>query len=432
MARIEREIARAVGLSRASVQKWRTGYPIAHYHVPALAEWAVRKAEMGPGWLRSFLQHCDYPQNDLQEQLFTSGDEPDVTPPERRSLPTPNYTRLFGVESLVTKIVALLSNPEGPRFVSIEGLGGIGKTALAQAVARRLAEQSDLSDAPCWVSARHEWISPQGELKSADDPARSMEDVVNRLAEELGQTQLSGLPTSEKLARLQPVLSEHKHLIVVDNLETMADSQDLLPALQPLSGASRFLLTSRHTLRHYPYIHVIPVPRLSFSDSYALVQSELDRRGYAADLPQTTMESLYELIGGLPLALKLAAAQIGRRPVEQILSGLRQANRDKPQTLYTYIYRQTWRLLNDDARKLLLSMLNVSPDGENLAWIRLTSMLPRPAFDAALDQLLDYSLLEVAQSLPTPVYRLHRLTVTFLQTEILLGWQDEENEESTV
>jgi hypothetical protein len=93
--------------------------------------------------------------------------------------------------------------------------------------------------------------------------------------------------------------------------------------------------------------------------------------------------------------------------------------------MYAYIYRQAWSQLKDSAKQLLLSMLNVSADGEDLAWIRLTSLLPPPEFEAALAQLLDYSLLETVRALPEPNYRLHRLTVTFLQSEILLDWEED-------
>jgi hypothetical protein len=38
--------------------------------------------------------------------------------------------------------------------------------------------------------------------------------------------------------------------------------------------------------------------------------------------------------------------------------------------------------------------------------------------------LLSYALLETAGSPASPTYRLHRLTTTFLQTDVLAGWND--------
>jgi len=429
MARIEREMARAVGLSPSSVQKWRAGYPIASDHIPTLAEWAVRQAGMELLWLRAFLRQCGYGEAGLEARLLGSEGSLVCSEPDEQSrpaiIPVPEYLHLFGVDLLIQRLFALLSDPQGPRLVSLEGLGGIGKTALARAVTHRLRERGEAFESVCWISARHLSITSRGELERLDDPARSVHDVVTRLADQLGQRHLAGLSTADKLSRLQPLLNETPHLVVVDNLETMSDVQDLLPALQPLAGVSRFLFTSRCTLHHFPYVHVFPVPRLSVSDSQALIRSELDRRGYVEHLSQETVDDLYSLIGGLPLALKLTAAQIGRLPARSILEGLRRGHHQAPQAMYAYIYRQAWSQLKDSARQLLLSMLNVSADGEDLAWIRLTSLLPPSEFEAALAQLLDYSLLETVRALPEPNYRLHRLTVTFLQSEILLDWEED-------
>jgi hypothetical protein len=431
MARIEREIAQAVGLSQSSVQKWRAGHPIASHHVPALAEWAVRQAGMDPPWLRAFLRQCEYAHAGLEAQLFTAeaSPPPPTSNAHRSRFPKPEYLRLFGVEPLIQNLISLLSDPYGPAFVSLEGLGGIGKTALARAASQRLAEASEPFAGHGWISARHRWLTPRGDLESLKDPARSVNDVVTRLAEQLGQLHLTGLSITDKLDRLRPLLREEPYLIVVDNLETLTDILELLPALQPLAGASKFLFTSRRTLRHFPYVHVLTVPRLSSADSEALIRSELERRGQVGDLPAAIMERVYELIGGLPLALKLAAAQIGHLPAKHILRGLERADRQTPQALYTHIYHRAWHQLSAPARDLLLSLLNVSPDGENVSWIRLASTLPASQFKIALAQLLDYSLLEIAQALPEPVYRLHRLTATFLQSEILLDWKNQATDE---
>ena len=339
-----------------------------------------------------------------------------------RHLPPPDYIQLFGIEENLELLLQALTAPNGPKFVSLEGLGGIGKTALAQAVAWHMAEIGNVSGIP-WISARHEWLSHQGVIQKLADPVQSVDDIIARLTIQLGQEQLAGLPTSAKLERLQTLLSNEPHLVVIDNLESMQDVEKLIPTLYPLAGATRFLLTSRTTLRNFQFVQVFPINELSQENSQALLESELKRRGRNQKIPPKDMSALYETIGGHPLALKLASAQMGSLPVDHILEGLRQAHQKGPESLYTYIYRQTWQLLENSAKKLLLSMLMVSPDGESLDWIQIMSALPSGEFDQALAQLLDYSLLEVGGKLDTPYYRLHRLTVTFLQTDILSTWQ---------
>jgi hypothetical protein len=176
-------------------------------------------------------------------------------------------------------------------------------------------------------------------------------------------------------------------------------------------------------LSHYPAVSRLPVPPLSLDDSRALVESELRRRGRAAALKPGDTAALYEVVGGAPLALKLLAAQMSRWPLPVLLDNLRRAHRRAPENLYTFIYQRSWLALDDPARQLLLSLLTIAPDGEDIEWLRLMSFLPPDEFDDALAQLLIYSLLEAAGPPESPRYRLHRLTTTFLQTEILSNWE---------
>lgn len=339
----------------------------------------------------------------------------------QRHLPPPDYVKLFGAEAILRLLVNLLEDPEGPRFISIEGLGGIGKTALAQFTAQRMAELGKLEDI-FWISARDELITYQGELKTLDTSIQSLEDILVRLTQQLGQEHLMGLPISEKIEKLRPFLFASPYLIILDNLETIPDHQTLLHTLFPLVGKTRFLITSRHTLSEYAYVHVFSVPELSVEDSQTLIESELERLGRKNSLSQIITKRIYNTIGGLPLALKLVAAQVGRFPLEYILAGLKNARQQMPEQMYIYIYRRTWVCLNDPAKQLLLSMLSVAPDGEDRSWIYGASSLSEEEFDMSLTQLINFSLLEVTGSLDRPVYRIHRLTDTFLRTDILLNW----------
>lgn len=339
-----------------------------------------------------------------------------------RHLPPPEYVQLFGVDNFKRELAGLLRRQSGPDLVSIEGLGGIGKTALARAVAFELAEHSDL-EGIAWVSARQTWLNDQGAIEATADAATSLADIVSRLATQLGFTELAGLGVEAKLERLAPFLRSTRYLIIIDNLESVSDVELLLPALTPLTRPTRFLLTSRQALSHYPSVTRFPVQPLSFQDSQALVESELRRHGRATSLRQEDMASLYEVIGGMPLALKLIAAQMSHWPLAILLENLRKARHRVPEQLYTFIYRCSWMVLRDQARQLLLSLLPLAPDGEDIEWLRLMSFLSPDDFSEALAQLLDYSLLEVAGPADSPRYRLHRLTTTFLQTEVLTTWE---------
>lgn len=338
----------------------------------------------------------------------------------RAGLESPDYRQLYGVDGLRRQLADLLQREDGPRFLSLEGIGGIGKTALARATVDTLAGESDLVGI-IWVSARQEKLHASGELEVQDEAARSLDDVVNRLWVKLGYDPAAAMPTADKLLRLAPMLANARYLIVIDNLETVADSSDLIPKLYPLAGATRFLITSRESLGAFGFVETRGVPELSAEDSAALVVSEVERlsRGAVA-LQQADLDHIYEIVGGVPLALKLVAAQAAVLPVDRCLEGLRAAER-QPERLFNFIYRHTWRLLDESARRLLFAVHDaIAPEGSRLLWLERMGAgvgLTPDEFQAALAQLHRYSLLEVARQANDGAYRLHRLTITFLQHE---------------
>jgi len=369
-----------------------------------------RRVDGGVRRLVARLQRLEMAEHDRLRRLRLS-----------RHLPPPEYAHLFGVAHAQRAVADRLRQAGGPDFLSIEGLGGIGKTALARAVAFALAEDSDFAGI-AWISARQTWLNDRGAIETAPDAVTSLADIVARLATQLGFAELAGLSAADKLDRLAGFLKSTSWLIVIDNLESVSDVELLLPALIPLARPARFLLTSRQTLSHFPAVARFPVRPLSPEDSRALVEAELRRRGRPGALPAAEMAALYEVVGGTPLALKLVAAQMAYWPLPTLLDNLRRARHAAPEQLYTFIYRRAWLALGDPARQLLLSLLPLTPDGEDVAWLRAMSFLPPDAFDDALGQLRDYSLLETAGPDDAPRYRLHRLTTTFLQTEVLTGW----------
>ncbi|NHZ71884.1 MAG: hypothetical protein GWP17_02210, partial [Aquificales bacterium] len=325
-------------------------------------------------------------------------------------LPVTRATQAMAAASSFTSIRA--------RFM----LGGIGKTSVARAAVYQMAEQ-DWADI-LWISARQYGLDQRGRMQPVANAVHTFDDMVMRLAEQLGQTHLAGLDTAVKLQRLQPILKDKPHLIVIDNLETAEDVDILIPRLEPLANPTRFLLTSRHTMSRFPFIHILPVTDLSLADGCLLIQSELTRRGKSANLPPQDMGAIYRIVGGLPLALKLVAAQMSRLPLDWVLAQLWQAGQEDP---YTYIYRQSWEMLTEPARFLLLDIMDIGPDGETWEWLHLMTDLDGAKLQTAVDELIDASLLEASHLSDAKLYRLHRLTITFLQTDILGGWFDDED-----
>lgn len=337
-----------------------------------------------------------------------------------QNLPLPDYTRLIGARAYFSRLLQLFNDPDGPRLVSLEGMGGIGKTALARGFVA-LPEIAEKWPKILWVSARQATLGEDGRLLPSTDAAGTLEDISVRLAEQLGLSGLANRPLADRLEGLTAALAQQPALVVVDNLETAEEFLQLVPSLARLAGASRFLLTTRQTLRQFPYVTTISVRELDGTFANDLLKNEMERRGDWRLLSAEQLDELYRVVGGLPLAIKLVAAQLAVRPFPEVLDGFRGVAAGSD-ALYRYLYWQTWNSLRDPARRLLLSFLPADAEGEDIDFLRLMSGQSDEEFFEALQELDRFSLLEINGAADRPLYRLHRLTVTFLQTDILRLW----------
>lgn len=338
-----------------------------------------------------------------------------------KRLQLPPEADLFGVEEKFETLLDHLSSTKTSWLVSLEGLGGIGKTALANAVVRHSKLISRFYDI-AWVSAKQRDFFPGIELEERISPALTADTLIDTLLEQFNHSILPNQSPQEKKLALIRLLKQAPYLIVIDNLETMADYQALLPVLWEMTNPSKVLLTSRHSLRGYPNIFCLTLAPLSQTNTFRLIKHEAGMRGLSVlvHAPNIQLERIYDVVGGHPLALKLVVGQTAFLPLSQVLDSLKEARGKTTTDLYTYIYWQAWQMMNDVSRQTLLAM-PVIQEG-TLDQLLVLSQLELAELQYALQQLATLSLLQVKGDLDERRYSIHRLTETFLLTEAI-SWE---------
>ncbi len=340
-------------------------------------------------------------------------------------LEAPTYDRLFGVAPLTDQLRHLLTTPTQPWLVSIEGMGGIGKTALADAVMRQAIAQHDFTGYG-WVSARQQRFQLSGAIHPLPEPTLTADQLIEQLADQLLTTTASGLrlPTvagEATLARLTAHLKQTPHLIVIDNLETVTDLEALLPTLQRLMNPTKFLLTSRTGIYSETATYPFPIPELSEADALALVRHEaqLRNQGELAAAPTTVLQPIYATVGGNPLALRLIVGQTRIHTLDLILADLKAARGQAVTELYSYLYRYAWDHLDDRSRRALIAMPFAPSQGATLDHLVGVSRLPATELRAALQQLVTLNLVNHTGALSESRYTIHSLTRTFLLEQVV-------------
>jgi len=335
-------------------------------------------------------------------------------------LPPPTYTCLFGFDDAKNTLTEKLCEHDAPWIVSITGLGGIGKTSLADASIRR-ALRSFTFDRVLWVQARSNTLSG-----APLSPEESYSRLLNALAEQLwpGEPQEAEAGITTKTREL---LTEIPHLIVIDNLETEETTNYLVEKVRDWTKPSKILFTTRARPTSQASVYYYSLDELSQDEAAALLnhQAELIGLEELARVSQKDFEAIYTVTGGNPLALKLVVSLAAVLALPQVLSDIARSRPGPIEELYRHIYWESWRTLGDNSQTLLQAMPLVAESGALPEQMRAISKLSDGDFWPAVSELISRSLLEIKGTIHERRYGIHRLTETFLRTEII-GWTEQQ------
>jgi hypothetical protein len=336
------------------------------------------------------------------------------------ALPVAPYTQLFGFEEIKEEICGQLLQTGEPYVVAIAGMGGIGKTSLADAVVRLLIPRLTFEKV-VWLTASQ---GPFGQPPLAEET--SWELLFNSLCERL-DVGGEGRDVEERMEMLALVLREKPALVIIDNLEKESHTQYILAEIRRLVKPSKFLLTTRARPTVSAPAFFRSVEELPFNDAADLLRHHAQTIGSqalaAAD--EADYEAIYAVTGGNPLALKLVTGLAAVLPLPQILTGLTSSRPGPIEAMYRHVYWEAWRSLSAAGQQLLQAMPLVAEDGALPPQMQAMSGLTEETLWLAITELFSRSLLEVRGDMHERRYSIHRLTETFLRTEII-DWPEED------
>jgi hypothetical protein len=350
---------------------------------------------------------------------------PEMISPSRPAsqLPGKSYRELVGRDARLGEMMAALRDPAGKWIVAVDGIGGIGKTALARESAERCLTEH-LFDMVVWERASNE-----EEIRKGNIPM-TFETALDAIGRKLGAPDVTHLKGAEKEARVRALLRKQRVLVVLDNLETAREPQnDIARQLRALLGPSKALLTSRH--RFQGEFYTIHLSGLDEDGALSFTRQEAKEKGIhqVAAADPSELKQIFRATGGSPLALKLVVGQLDYLPLDKVLDQLSdvrapegKADEDDYFHFYRFIFLPSWRLLSDSGKNLLISMAIFAPGvGGTPEAIKEISGLADNVLTKKIDELWRLSFLEVdkSPSLTQVRYYLHQLTQYFVLSDIL-------------
>ena len=282
--------------------------------------------------------------------------------------------------------------------VAVHGMAGVGKTALAVSAAHRLA--GAFPDGQLFID-----LHAHTEAYASRTSGEALNWFLRALGVEPG---LIPRDVEERAALYRQRLAGTRTLVVLDNAATEAQIRPLLPGVP----GCLVLVTSRRRLKGLDEAHTVALDVLRDTDAQALLRAAIGDTRAAGE--EAVVAEIAQWCGGLPLALRIAAALVRHRPAWS-LEHLAQLLRDRRRRIGVLadgdrelgaVFDLSYRALPQAHRQLFRRLgLVPGPEVDAYAAAALTDTDPGSS-QRLLEDLVDHNLL----SLHAPGrYRMHAL-----------------------
>lgn len=213
----------------------------------------------------------------------------------------PDYKKFVNRKTICKEIIKGL-NDSRSSVVSLVGIGGVGKTALATwAVINSYYEKQ--FDFIISVTAKDRELTRYG-ISAIEAKLTSFESLLDNIAEVMGFEEIKNYEITKKIKSINDILENSNTLLFIDNLETV-DDQRIIDFLNHLPIGVRAIVTSRRQrikFSAYP-IDVFPLDDV---ESIEFINSIAKENGfsYILSLSKTEIINISKACDGIPLAIR--------------------------------------------------------------------------------------------------------------------------------
>jgi tetratricopeptide (TPR) repeat protein/transcriptional regulator with XRE-family HTH domain len=308
--RSARQVAALSGVSARTVMNWLSGRVQRPHRWQQLVQVAVVLG-LNESEATELLQSAEYPSiAELRREATAVTDQellsawPDTSGAPFQAIADLPY--FVGREGLLAELETLLRNGRYVTLYSLQGMGGVGKTALAAHLAYRL--RPFFSDGILWAR-----------LDTSDTMS-----ILASFAAAYGQDVSAHHDIEARASAVRHILADKQALIVLDNAQTSAQIRPLLP---PSTGKTAVLITTRQDLAVSDDMQRLSVESFPPDSENALNIFTHFLGQNSVRRWRSELQEIANLLGHLPLAIAIAAGRLAAHlTIPEYLAQLRAAN----------------------------------------------------------------------------------------------------------
>lgn len=359
--------------------------------------------------------------------------------PSYHNLPNQPYKKFFGREDSIKKIRDTLV--EGGTYIaSIDGIGGIGKTALAYYFCKEILLEESYFNYIVWLTAKEtvfDSFSREISIKKVRTNFRGVEELIDTILSLVSFEELINKPLNEKQKFVEDeILKSEKLFITIDNLETIEDEQFFsyikndFNKFSAINRNLKILTTSRKRkkIADFP----IEIEGLSIDDGLKMLKYLASEYNIKDILKASDYENikLIEKVGFIPLGIEFIIGQMTlgktRGEIYNALSGYPDINNEgdegdkkkKLSEIILFSFKDMYEALTPEQQhlfKIITSLVkNRHKSDPPISFELLLTIadMKKQNLENALETLIDNNLVVL---LPNNEYTISQMAINFVK-----------------
>jgi hypothetical protein len=331
----------------------------------------------------------------------------DVDEPYFRLL-APHCERFVGRSKLLEEIMEGLESRHP--VISLDGVGGVGKTALAIEVIRQLYDRRRYYFVVSLSAKSRIWQGYQGYTSTRPAGFSGFTEFLREIARVL---QLDELKSADDLKhQVIETMRDLDGLLLVDNIEDIHDPDVLRFIGREVPAPVKCLVTSR--VDRGLGALTIPITEMNEDEARQLLSDELRRLGYPGFSSEfNDLAELIRITQGLPLAIKWAATlAFSCGSLREAAARLRRSDIGKREFL-NFCFKTMFETLSATTKEVAL-LCTFLREEWNISSVCVALDLPDSDVERAFNELKDRGIIFASTNGSEAAFTMLPLTADFL------------------